>query len=141
MIEIKSFTETDFEFQEVTRLYNLVSHDDKEHIDDMKESQSIFLGKIDRFKQNFQGEGKSKLYRIAEPRLFNLFSDFTDEERKALLKKKIHQILIDMETSGWMEKERDEQNKSTLNSKPQKPMQYLHQVGGIILIWTNCFHQ
>jgi len=38
MIEIKSFTETDFEFQEVTRLYNLISHEDKEHIDDMKES-------------------------------------------------------------------------------------------------------
>ena len=50
--------------------------------------------------------------------LFNLFSDFTDEERKALLKKKIHQILIDMETSGWMEKERDKQNKPTQNSKP-----------------------
>ena len=50
--------------------------------------------------------------------LFNLFSDFTDEERKALLKKKIHQILIDMETSGWMKKEKDKQNKSTLNSKP-----------------------
>ena len=124
MIEIKSFTETDFEFQEVTRLYNLISHDDKEHIDDMKESQSIFLGKIESYKQNSAGGGKSKLYRIAEPMLFNLFSDFTDEERKALLKKKIHQILIDMETSGWMEKERDEQNKSTLNSKPQKPMQY-----------------
>ena len=34
MIEIKNFTETDFEFNEVTRLYNLVSHDDQEHVDD-----------------------------------------------------------------------------------------------------------
>ena len=50
--------------------------------------------------------------------LFNLFSDFTDEERKALLKKKVHQILIDMETSGWLEKERDKQNKPNQNSKP-----------------------
>ena len=41
MIEIKSFSETDFEFQEITRLYNLVSHDDKEHVDDMKESWAV----------------------------------------------------------------------------------------------------
>ena len=40
MTEIKKFTETDFEFQEVTRLFNLVSHDDKEHVDDMKEAVS-----------------------------------------------------------------------------------------------------
>ena len=38
MIDIKSFSETDFEFQKITRLYNLVSHDDKEHVDDTKES-------------------------------------------------------------------------------------------------------
>ena len=38
MIEIKNFTESDFEFEEITRLYNLVSHDDKEHVDDIKES-------------------------------------------------------------------------------------------------------
>ena len=37
MIKIKSFSETDFEFQEITRLYDLVSHDDQEHIDDMKD--------------------------------------------------------------------------------------------------------
>jgi len=41
MIKIKSFTETDFEFSEVTRLYNLVSHDDKEHVDDMKEGWAV----------------------------------------------------------------------------------------------------
>ena len=84
----------------------------------IKQSWSIFLGEIESYKQNSAGEGKSKLYRIAEPMLFNLFSDFTDEERKALLKKKIHQILIDMETSGWMEKERDEQNKPPKNLEP-----------------------
>ena len=37
MIEIKSFSETDFEFQEITRLYDLNSHDDQEHIDDKKD--------------------------------------------------------------------------------------------------------
>ena len=84
----------------------------------IKQSWSIFLGKIESYKQNSAGGGKSKLYRIAEPMLFNLFSDFTDEERKALLKKKVHQILIDMETSGWLEKERDKQNKPNQNSKP-----------------------
>jgi len=41
MTEIKQFTETDFEFQEVTRLYNLVSHDDQEHVDDMKEGWEV----------------------------------------------------------------------------------------------------
>jgi len=41
MIEIKYFTETDFEFQEVTRLFNLVSHDDIEHVDDMKEGWAV----------------------------------------------------------------------------------------------------
>jgi GNAT superfamily N-acetyltransferase len=41
MAEIKKFTETDIEFQEVTRLFNLVSHDDKEHVDDMKEGWAV----------------------------------------------------------------------------------------------------
>ena len=41
MAEIKKFTETDFEFQQVTRLFNLVSHDDKEHVDDMKEGWAV----------------------------------------------------------------------------------------------------
>ena len=41
MIEIKNFTETDFEFNEVTKLFNLVSHDDKEHVDDMKEGWAV----------------------------------------------------------------------------------------------------
>ena len=40
-MEIKNFTETDFEFKEITRLFNLVSHDDKEHVDDMKEGWAI----------------------------------------------------------------------------------------------------
>ena len=40
-MEIKNFAETDFEFKEITRLYNLVSHDDKEHVDDMKEGWAI----------------------------------------------------------------------------------------------------
>ena len=41
MAKIKNFTETDIEFQEVTRLFNLVSHDDKEHVDDMKEGWEV----------------------------------------------------------------------------------------------------
>ena len=41
MVKIKNFTETDFEFNEVTRLFNLVSHDDKEHVDDMKEGWEV----------------------------------------------------------------------------------------------------
>ena len=41
MIKIKKFTETDFEFYAITRLYNLVSHDDITHIDDEKDDWSI----------------------------------------------------------------------------------------------------
>ena len=41
MTEIKKFTETDFEFQEIARLYNLVSHDDKDHPDDIKDDWEI----------------------------------------------------------------------------------------------------
>jgi len=41
MTEIKKFTETDFEFQEIARLYNLVSHDDKDHPDDVKDDWEI----------------------------------------------------------------------------------------------------
>ena len=41
MKEIKKFTETDNEFQEIARLYNLVSHDDKDHPDDVKDDWEI----------------------------------------------------------------------------------------------------
>ena len=41
MTKIKKFTGTDFGFQEVTRLFNLVSHDDQEHVDDMKEGWAV----------------------------------------------------------------------------------------------------
>ena len=41
MAEIKKFTETDFEFNEIARLYNLVSHDNKEHPDDIKDAWAI----------------------------------------------------------------------------------------------------
>ena len=47
-MEIKNFTETDFEFKEITRLYNLVSHDDKEHVDDMKEGWAIIDKSLQR---------------------------------------------------------------------------------------------
>ena len=40
-MKIKNFTETDVEFDHITRLYNLVSHDDKEHVDDMKEGWAV----------------------------------------------------------------------------------------------------
>ena len=41
MAEIKKFSETDIEFQEIARLYNLVSHDDKDHPDDVKDDWLI----------------------------------------------------------------------------------------------------
>ena len=40
-MEIKNFTESNFEFDEIARLYNLVSHDDTEHVDDIKDSWAI----------------------------------------------------------------------------------------------------
>ena len=41
MIEIKKFTETEIEFREITRIYNLVSHDDITHIDEEKENWEL----------------------------------------------------------------------------------------------------
>ena len=41
MAEIKNFTETDIEFEEVARIYSLVSHDDKDHPDDIKDAWKI----------------------------------------------------------------------------------------------------
>ena len=41
MTKIKNFTETNFEFEEIARLYNLVSHDDKDHPDDIKDAWEI----------------------------------------------------------------------------------------------------
>ena len=41
MTKINKFTETDFEFAEIARIYNLVSHDDKEHVDDLKDAWAI----------------------------------------------------------------------------------------------------
>ena len=57
MIDIKKFTETDFEFSEIARLYNLVSHDDKEHPDDIKDDwairdQSIIRDRLFLYKDN-----------------------------------------------------------------------------------------
>ena len=40
-IKIKKFNETDFEFHEITRIFNLVSHDDVTHIDEEKENWTI----------------------------------------------------------------------------------------------------
>ena len=40
-MDIKNFTESNFEFDEIARLYNLVSHDDREHVDDIKEGWAI----------------------------------------------------------------------------------------------------
>ena len=40
-MEIKNFTESNFEFDEIARLYNLVSHEDMEHVDDIKDRWAI----------------------------------------------------------------------------------------------------
>ena len=47
-MKIKNFTETDVEFDHITRLYNLVSHDDKEHVDDMKEGWAVIDRSLQR---------------------------------------------------------------------------------------------
>ena len=41
MIEIKKFTETDFEFKELARIDNLVNHDSIDHPDDDKNNWEI----------------------------------------------------------------------------------------------------
>ena len=41
MIKIKKFTETDFEFSEICRIFNLVSHDFQDHPDEVKDSWAL----------------------------------------------------------------------------------------------------
>ena len=41
MIEIKFFNESDNEFSDIAKIYNLVSHDDKQHPDDLKDAWLI----------------------------------------------------------------------------------------------------
>ena len=41
MTEIKKFTESDFEFQEIAKLYNRVSHDNITHVEDVKDNWII----------------------------------------------------------------------------------------------------
>ena len=38
---VKRFTASDFDFQEIARIYNMVSHDDSDHPDDIKESWEL----------------------------------------------------------------------------------------------------
>ncbi len=83
MAEIKKFTETDFEFTEIARLYNMVSHDDKEHVDDLKDAwairdQSLIRDRLFLYKESMvigylgygqgRGENKQNCY-------FNIFLD------------------------------------------------------------------
>ena len=46
MIEIKNFRAIDFEFEEITRIYNRVSHDARTHIDIEKENWSLLDKKV-----------------------------------------------------------------------------------------------
>ena len=41
MLTIEKFKESDFEFEQIARIYNVVSHDDKDHPDDIKEAWAI----------------------------------------------------------------------------------------------------
>ena len=41
MLEIKKFTQTDFEFSEICRIFNLVSHDFQDHPDEVKDSWAL----------------------------------------------------------------------------------------------------
>ena len=39
-MQIKTFTETNYEFRSIVDIYNMVSHDEKVHIDEEKEDWS-----------------------------------------------------------------------------------------------------
>ena len=58
------------------------------------------------------------IYRVSEPMLYNLFADFTDEERKELLNRKIAQTIIEIEKSEKKKREEEKLNKANSNSKP-----------------------
>ena len=81
--KIKKFTETDIEFEAIARLYNLVSHDDQDHVDDIKDDwairdQSLIRDRLFLYHDNTligylgyqqgRGENKQNCY-------FNIFLD------------------------------------------------------------------
>ena len=57
-IEIKNFTKTDSEFIELARIYNLVSHDDLTHADDIKDDWEIRDQKLLRDRLIMYADGK-----------------------------------------------------------------------------------
>ena len=62
----------------------------------IKQDWNIFLAKFDYYKQHSAGNGKSKLYRIAEPMLFNLFSDLSQKDRDEMIATLINETIIDI---------------------------------------------
>ena len=82
-LKIKKFTETDFEFQEIARLYNLVSHDGKDHPDDVKDDweirdKSVIRNRLFLYQDNAvigylgYGQGRDKNKKNC---YFNIFLD------------------------------------------------------------------
>lgn len=80
-----------------------------------------YLGKINKYKQNSAGEGKSKVYHIAEPMLFNLFSDLTDDEREDLRYEIVDQSMHEMMMIDYLKKKEADSDREKEKAIPSKP--------------------
>ena len=105
MTEIKKFTETDFEFQEIARIFNLVSHDYKDHPDNIKDDweirdKSIIRNRLFLYRDNVvigylgyhQGRDKNK-----QNCYFNIFLDPTfngDGYRQQLYDQMLQEVQV-----------------------------------------------
>ena len=76
------------------------------------------VSEIKHFKTKAELKETINIYRVSEPMLYNLFADFTDEERKELLNRKIAQTIIEIEKSEKKKREEEKLNKANSNSKP-----------------------
>ena len=76
------------------------------------------VSEIKHFETKAELKETINIYRVSEPMLYNLFADFTDEERKELLNRKIAQTIIEIEKSEKKKREEEKLNKANSNSKP-----------------------
>ena len=71
---------------------------------------------IYRFKKD-GGKGTGELWRVAEPMLYNLYSDLSDEERKERIVVLIEQTIKEMYMSDYLKEKKNKRKKKSITPK------------------------
>lgn len=79
---------------------------------------NIFKEKIANYKAKSSHKGRSKIYQIAEPMMYNLFSDLSDLQREELRQELINETLHEMMMKEFLKKKESE--KEYKKSNPSK---------------------